>query len=371
MRERYDLTFWQNSASIHQAPLMAALAADGLRVRVVVPNASNPARRIMGWQPPDYGAATICVTDDLSSIRSLAETARLDHAHVFTGLGSNQGVSTAFRTLASGPRGHLSVMTESWDPRGARGTLRRVRFTGRALRWRRHVDSVLAMGRLAASQFTSAGIPAERVAQFIYSVSEYDGPTGPEATDIREVAFVGSLEEHKNPLLLLQAMSSLDAVRLTLVGSGRLRSEVLQAASQLGMADCVRVIDRLENTAVRELVARSDLLVLPSRYDGWGAVTNEALMVGTPAVVSDGAGSSLLVADSDRGRVFRSGDVSSLTMAVNEELTVEPASTDRRRRIRDWSRASISPQAVASYLRRFLLDGVRTNPPWLVDKVIG
>lgn len=369
MRDVYDLTFWQNSASIHQAPLMAALAADGLRVRVVVPSTDNPARRAMGWQRPDYGGATVLTAADRRAVQSLAESSAGDRAHVFTGLGSNPAVSAAFRTIAGRPHGHLAVMTEAWDPRGAKGALRRVRYTARALRWRRHVDSVLAMGELAATQFSSAGIPSARVAQFIYSVAQTAPLPEPTATAAPEAVFVGRLEERKNPLLLVEAVASLGDVRLTMVGSGPLLREVRGAVARHGVEDRVRLVERLDNAAVRTLIAGADLLVLPSRYDGWGAVTNEALMAGTPAVVSDGAGSSLLVADSDRGRVFRSQDADSLTVAMRAELACRPACSGRRERIAGWARECISPRAVARYLRRVLLDEAPTAPPWLAKDV--
>ena len=42
-------------------------------------------------------------------------------------------------------------------------------------------------------------------------------------------------------------------------------------------------------------IYQADNLVLPSSHDGWGAVTTEALMVGTPVICSDTCGSSLIV----------------------------------------------------------------------------
>ena len=51
----------------------------------------------------------------------------------------------------------------------------------------------------------------------------------------------------------------------------------------------------MDNTKVRLAIEEADLLVLPSRFDGWGAVVNEALGAGTPVLVSDLCGSSYLV----------------------------------------------------------------------------
>jgi glycosyltransferase involved in cell wall biosynthesis len=153
-------------------------------------------------------------------------------------------------------------MTESWDPRGVRGSARRVRYTWRTAQWRRHIDSILAMGDLAAKQFITAGIPAERVIPFSYSVSNCDGEVATDTQHTPKIVFVSGLEARKDPLLLVDAVSSLRNTQLTLVGAGSLETDVRRRISRKGLVDRVQVIERLENTAVRELLARANLLVL-------------------------------------------------------------------------------------------------------------
>jgi glycosyltransferase involved in cell wall biosynthesis len=59
--------------------------------------------------------------------------------------------------------------------------------------------------------------------------------------------------------------------------------------------------------------ARADVFVLPSRYDGWGVVVNQALGAGLPIVCSDqvGAGYDLL-REGENGFRFPAGDRSAL-----------------------------------------------------------
>ncbi|MBD2690200.1 glycosyltransferase family 4 protein [Anabaena catenula] len=58
----------------------------------------------------------------------------------------------------------------------------------------------------------------------------------------------------------------------------------------------------------------ADIFVLPSRYDGWGVVVNQALGAGLPIICSDTVGAAYdLVEPGKNGFLFPSGDVVSLT----------------------------------------------------------
>jgi glycosyltransferase involved in cell wall biosynthesis len=62
----------------------------------------------------------------------------------------------------------------------------------------------------------------------------------------------------------------------------------------------------------------ADMLVLPSRAsETWGLVTNEALLHGLPAVVSDRVGCAPdLVTDGGTGAIFAAGSAASLAAAL-------------------------------------------------------
>ena len=115
-------------------------------------------------------------------------------------------------------------------------------------------------------------------------------------------------------------------------------------------------------------MAGADMLVLPSRFDGWGAVTNEALMAGTPVVVSDACGASDLVRRDDAGRVVAAGSVESLSAGLAGMLGKGRVDAGRRREVREWARGAISPEAAAEYLAEILSGGegrgARPRPPW-------
>jgi glycosyltransferase involved in cell wall biosynthesis len=62
---------------------------------------------------------------------------------------------------------------------------------------------------------------------------------------------------------------------------------------------------------------QADLFVLPSRYDGWGVVVNQAVGAGLPVICSDAVGAARdLVEPNYNGLIFSAGDVEALTNAI-------------------------------------------------------
>jgi glycosyltransferase involved in cell wall biosynthesis len=81
--------------------------------------------------------------------------------------------------------------------------------------------------------------------------------------------------------------------------------------------------------------ARADAFVLPSRYDGWGVVVNQALGAGLPILASDQVGAGYdLVTPGENGEIFRATDPDDL-VAKMQRLA---SSSDLRRAWGDASR---------------------------------
>src|SRR5690606_34935089 len=89
----------------------------------------------------------------------------------------------------------------------------------------------------------------------------------PVATEPRLV-FVGRLSPEKGAALLLDAVASLKAegvsVQLTMIGDGPSRTTLEAASDRLGLGGDVRWLGWRGSEAVREAIAQSRALVLPS-----------------------------------------------------------------------------------------------------------
>jgi glycosyltransferase involved in cell wall biosynthesis len=150
-------------------------------------------------------------------------------------------------------------------------------------------------------------------------------------SDRNVVAFFGKLIPKKNPTLLLQAMPLLrEGLRLRttvlLVGSGELDAELKAhsaALSDLGV-QCV-FAGFVNQSAIRDFYAASDVVVLPSRREGetWGLVVNEGLHAGCGIVISDAVGCGAEFGDWERVRVIPQNDAPALARSL-EQLSAFP-----------------------------------------------
>jgi glycosyltransferase involved in cell wall biosynthesis len=130
--------------------------------------------------------------------------------------------------------------------------------------------------------------------------------------------FVGKLAPWKNPADLLAAIARVPTAWGVIAGSGWLRDDLERASVELGISERVRFLGFVQQTEMPRVYAAADALVLPSEYETWGMVVNEAFAVGRPAVVSSACGSAGdLVVDGQTGFVFDPGDVDGLARALD------------------------------------------------------
>ena len=134
---------------------------------------------------------------------------------------------------------------------------------------------------------------------------------------------------------------------------------------------------QIEKAFIQENVLRimqsHDLLILPSMYDGWGAVINEALQQGMRVLCSDRCGASCLLDGIHRGGTFSWNEKGSLERELRHWISKGPITQKERTGIASWAKTTISGQAPACYLTSILsfIQGKTSSrplPPWQ-DKI--
>jgi glycosyltransferase involved in cell wall biosynthesis len=154
--------------------------------------------------------------------------------------------------------------------------------------------------------------------------------------------FCGQMIARKGVDILLAAFQRLArSARLLLVG----REAELPALLAALPADARSRITYAGFQAPEDLprfFSQADVFILPSRYDGWGVVVNQALGAGLPVICSDmvGAGHDL-VEDGVNGLKFPAGDSTALAQQM-ERLVSAPELLEEwgaasREKSRDWT----------------------------------
>jgi glycosyltransferase involved in cell wall biosynthesis len=311
-----NFVFWHSYLMFHQAAYIRELAnIPGNTVHWCVEEALPRRYRERGYPVPDTGQVQVHVAPTPAQVADLASLP--GSVQVFFGLRGFALPLAAFKASLGEPV-HRFLMTENRYEPGARLLPRWLVYTWDALRYRRHLSGVFCIGhsgRYGGARFFSAcGYPVDRIVPFIHVVDGTPVQHAPVQRDHQEILYVGQLIVRKRVDLLLQAFSQLDvpSARLRIIGQGAEAQNLQRLAGQLGVAGRVSFSPGMPNAETVAAMAAADVLVLPSRFDGWGAVVNEALMVGTPVICSDRCGASDVIENGRNGFVFEAGNAHAL-----------------------------------------------------------
>ena len=114
-------------------------------------------------------------------------------------------------------------------------------------------------------------------------------PTLVASDQVLRLITVGRLSPEKGHRYLLEAMPTILAhhptATLQIVGDGSLRAALQTHTERLGLTQSVAFLGSRGDVA--ELLAKSDLFVFPSLWEGLGVAVLEALATGLPTVASD------------------------------------------------------------------------------------
>jgi glycosyltransferase involved in cell wall biosynthesis len=162
--------------------------------------------------------------------------------------------------------------------------------------------------------------------------------------DSTVVLFCAKLQPWKRPGDLLEAFASagIPGAVLVFAGEGPLRQTLFQRALDLGIADRVHFLGFVNQSELPAVYTASDLMVLPSEYEPFAVVVNEASCCGCPVAASDRVGATTdLIAPVNPDFVFLCGDVPALTELLRRALSDSGELAQRGqnslRRMQSWS----------------------------------
>lgn len=363
--------FWQRIVTPHMASLAAALAQRGVSTTFVAEQALSADRIALGWEPSPLGRARVVFVSDEAAVRSMVATAPSDSVHICQGLRANGLIGTARKLLIDQGRTQWVIMEET-DDDDWKGPVRRALYGFLIRSQRKRIKGFLAIGGRSPDWLTARGAPPEQIFPFTYFLANDPASEPCQREQVRpfRFLFVGQFIERKRLDLLIQALSGLRdrEFELVVVGSGPLES-MLKSFAQRMLGNRLVWRGRLHRSAIGGVMASGDCLVLPSSFDGWGAVASEAMISGTPVVCSDACGCEEVVRLSGSGGVFARNDAVDLAMHLVDRLDRGQWSASQRKALAQWARA-LQADAGAAYLEHILaystgLHHHRPVAPWI------
>ena len=185
-------------------------------------------------------------------------------------------------------------------------------------------DRVVVLNRLMADELVSQGVSAGRLRIMPHGVRvraqahlrsdlRLDGPT---------CLYAGRLVDHKGIDILLSrvwpnVVKRIPAACLVIAGDGPLKKDVIGAA--IAMPGSIRYLGQRDD--IRDIMAASTIVVLPSKSEGMSNVVLEANAEGTAVVGFDVPGIIEIVGAAESGWLVPVADWQALTVALMTALS--------------------------------------------------
>jgi glycosyltransferase involved in cell wall biosynthesis len=217
----------------------------------------------------------------------------------------------------------------------------------------RRLDALVSVSDASARAIElSLGLPRGRVGT-IYNGVDIGTGAGAEGSATKAtgrsgpvVGAVGRLAPEKGMDVLLQAMAQVPGTRVVMAGDGPEREPLERLAHELGIASLVTLAGWVEAPWPDHFVP--DVLVVPSRREGFGLAAAEALMAGIPVVASAVGGLPEVLEDGASGLLVPPEDPAALAHAIETVLSDNESTRMRVARGLESARRRFKPTVMAA-----------------------
>lgn len=316
-----NIIFWLEFPLFHVAALIKSLSLrENVKVIVVTEYDIPKWRLDMGFPRPDFGSAIEFYSPDKTQRSKIVEQYKSHNDyHIFHGLRHVKENYRCFKRLTK-KSAYLGLYFEPQQYYGGlKAIFRRVYYRALLLKYRHRVDFMLSLGELGAKQYIALGLPPEKVFSFEYHTDKSVGEifSKKETNGNLTFLYAGRLVKRKNISLALEAFyliskKGFSDFEFLVIGNGA-EEEILKSLVKKYKIDGnIRFLDSLPSNELNNYYINSDAFILPSKFEGWGAVATEAMALGLPLIISDGCASSCIVKEEYQGYIFENDSIKSL-----------------------------------------------------------
>jgi len=373
-KKKFSIWFWQQMFTPHMGALAEALAERGFNVFFIANQVLSEERLKQGWKAFVFKKTKFIIASNKEVVEKIASKAFKNSIHFTEGLRANGLIKNAQYILRNRRLKHF-VIIETIDETIWNILFKRIIYRLLFLYWGNYLSGVLAIGQNARSWIIERGMEQNRVYSFAYFLKKpknnYSLKIFKEKKKLPFIfIYVGSLIRLKRVNYLISAISRLkfEEIELWIVGKGP-EENYLRSMADFLLPEKVRWFGVVSASKVSKIIGQCDCLVLPSRYDGWGAVVSESLMIGTPVVCSDACGSCAVVKASGVGGIFPVNNQKVLVNILRKQYKLGKLNLKDRQKIERWSKC-IDSNAGAEYLDLIINNSEETliKLPWEKNK---
>lgn len=360
-----EVWFWQLIISPHMVKVAKELTKLGIKVNYIVQEEMTDERKSLGWTIDSLDNIKLFFyKNNLSEILSNSDENAI---HIIQGLRGN-GYIYEVAKFFNINNIKFWVILETVNTVGFKGYLKKFLYMNIYSKFKKNITGFLSIGYTSPQWLQSIGVDRSKIFPFTYFLDPSVVET--KVSDNFVFIFVGNLIVRKRPQLILESLSKINSnidFELWIVGDGILRDHLMTLNKKFNIN--IKWLGNQPINNVRQFIANADCLILPSFYDGWGAVASEAIIEGTPVICSSSCGVAEVVALSNEGGVFNFKNEDELYYLIRKQVENGKFSTQKRQILKKWGKC-LTAEKGALYLSEILFGESSTNSlaPWKAEK---
>jgi len=224
----------------------------------------------------------------------------------------------------------------------------------------KRIDALIVLGASWKTFFTSIGVPEEKITVLPNPVALPAQIPSRQAGAQAQFVYLGIMDYRKGAFDLVDAVASLppevrSAVRVVVAGNGEV-ARMRETVKAKGLESVITVRDWLNVQQRDQLLAESDVFVLPSYNEGLPMAMLEAMAWGLPPLCTPVGSIPEYVTSNGNGVMVQPGDVPALANAITQ-LAMNGA---ERVRMGQAARKTIEPLNLHDYIEKLcrVYDGI-------------
>jgi len=308
-----EIIWWESCITEHQIHTLSELSKlPDVKLLVYAERKEDPIRKEQGWKECDWSLIDINLIPT-SKYRFIIKTLKdkKNCINIFGGPFDSLIISFAlFLSIFMSIKSY--VLTEPYIPITSNLLKNKSKFRNwlsnkiRPLKYRmlwtflkKRTHGVFAISVTAIHQLIKFGVSPKKILPFGYFIPRSKSLQGLTPLDNNtssintlRIIFVGSLIHTKGIDIAINTITKINSSKVKVI------LDVFgpyDKKNSYAWSSSIHYKGVIPFGEAQYKISKYDLLILPSRYDGWGVVVNEALLANVPVICSDQAGVSTLV----------------------------------------------------------------------------
>ena len=221
--------------------------------------------------------------------------------------------------------------------------------------WVYRKAKIVTVSNTSKQDILKLGLSEERLIEVVNPGVDLDQLKPMKKTEYPSMLYLGRLQAYKSVDVAIKAMAMVSKrvpqLKFNIVGYGESKDSWQKLVDVLGLNERVKFLGKVSERVKAELLAKSWIMVQPSRFEGWGITVIEANACGTPVVAADVPGLRDSVHNPQNGILVPWGDVERMADGIYLLMTDKHLRSKLEKSSLDWAQHFSWDQSAERFMR--------------------